>query len=441
MAKLIASQRKLGLVRRKLVTDAGGALCCCTRPDLYQVFVDCCDGIPRFAVSQTALNAIRARCGPLATLGLIVRLDGARTCYRDQGITMLTKEQVIAAGYEAIENDRRLTCVETSSAYPPSRCYTQSCPYCTSECCLTGLYRKQCPILMPDSLPKNNVCCSYGRQATRTEKYSTRYEAIEFTSLFTGGDDPFCQPPNHCYSELFSQRQIRTSSGEQVVRFTQCDAVGTPARPRVECIRAQHYASEQSVRRRWAFNEPKETDTNCLQYEDIPTNLQEERSQACIGVTDDTAILAISTFPNRPLRIVNTNPDGSQCIEIIESGGYGEGSVCENLVDFRTVCYGTNAGFPVKTSITNFSMSVGCSQGSYSFHQVTDWRADDTFACPEPGSLIRREIISHTASYSIAINAREGCAPTVCDKYARNGTISGSNDGTTLPLRGALELL
>lgn len=432
MARIIAIDRRPRVVNRRMLTDARGATCCCRDVARLYLFRECCDNLPRFAVTQAVRDELVRRCS--LTLGnfptiLVHQLgDQTKTCYSlDMTVGgTITREEAIAAGYPIIEDATRLECVDrTRPDLQPARCFASptECRECPRQCCLTAIWRKACPDAQRvDALPKANVCCSYGRQAERTWSYSLRTEDEVYRVLNNaGGIDPFCPPG--CHVELLTRRSVGTRSGRETAIFTACpDSLPVPV-DAFRCVSAAHYQSEDTLLRRWNFLDPRPGDASCLTSEDTSTS-SEYRSQDCLART----IIPLEDvgggigFKARPTRIARGN--GRRCNQYIQNGG-GE-PACD---DVQEVCtddlYGDpNSGYTITTE-TTFRYGLACNQGSYYWRQVIEVRTGDRFTtdCPR-GALVSRSVIEERSEWSIRVLDRRECPTNVCDGYARDGTIS-----------------
>ena len=433
MGRVLLIDRQPRIVDRRLVT-AEAASCCCKPTDRYRQLLNCCDLQAYKVAPQSVIDQVLSACGLTdRQLDVIVRIDGDPACYR-LGIFALTLEQVQTAGFPIVADANAIRCVPTSPVFPPERCYTETCPECSSDCCLIGLYRKNCPDLIADAVPKANVCCNYGRQATRIETYDTRITEEAFTSLNSSGSDPFCPPG--CYSELLTRRSDTQESGTQTVRFTRCDDTGQLLNL-VECLSGQHYRSSTGFRRRRAFLDPLPSDANCLTYDDVPDQLVENRFTGCIGMENEPPILAPPTFPPRPRYTVTTGTNGQPCVTINQGGDL----LCQELNNHRSACVVVVSGGyrEVETTITTFRMSVQCFQGSYFLEQTSERRAYGA-ECPADGSLVARRTFSHRATYSIQLNSRSLCPSSACDGFQREGDQASLPNSplAPLPIEGAL---
>lgn len=436
MGRLLLIDRQPRLVDRRLVV-ADAASCCCPETERYLRLFNCCDLQTYKVISVTAYNVVVDRC-PLNDRGfdLILRVQGDPACYRVD-LFSISREQAETAGLGIIDDPEQVRCVPTSTAFPSFRCYTETCPPCTTDCCLLGLYRKNCPELIADATLKANVCCNYGRQATRIESYESRTTEEGYTFLNSDGFDAWC--PGGCFSEMFTYRRQSQEAGRQTVRYTRCDATGNPVNL-VECLDGQHYRASSGIRRRWAFRDPRPTDTNCLQYDDIiDPQPVEENFRGCIGMSNEPPILAPPTFPPRLRYTTAPGPGGTICRTIGEFGTL----LCQDLSNHRSSCVVLETGGyrEIETTTTTYRFNVSCYQGSSYLEQLIERRAYGA-ECPVDGSLVARRTIMRRASYSIQTNSRSLCPSNACDGFQREGDVT-TGFGlpiAPLPIEGALGL-
>lgn len=422
MARIIAIDRRPRVVNRRMLTDARGATCCCRDVARLYLFRECCDNLPRFAVTQAVRDELVRRCS--LTLGnfptiLVHQLgDQTKTCYSlDMTVGgTVTRDEAIAAGYPIIEDATRLECVDrTRPDLQPARCFASptECRECPRQCCLTAIWRKACPdVQVVDALPKANVCCSYGRKARRIYRTSMRYENVSYLTLNTAAvPDAWC-PYVGCLQELFGQRVNTQRDEEDVSVYTACPDVLPPDNNAYICERRSVYTRDASTTRRWAFADPRPTDTDCLTHEDTVSD-QEYRNNDC---GPDYGLIP-ATFPRRLGRNRRPRP---LCDELVFGGSE---PVCNDIdetcveVDLQ---YGTT-----RTTRTIFRYGVTCNQGSAFFRQEVEVRSNAGVSAPcAPDKLISRSTFEQSWSYSIQVLDRRECPTNVCDGYARDGTIS-----------------
>lgn len=407
--------------------------CCCETPeDTVFIFKECCDETPGFAISKAAYDQLTANgCFTRETSGRpnLLRRTGSNICYKDASdiLNPLTKSQAIAAGYEIIDDIANLVCVNPTSN-SSLRCFAeeQDCRECPTQCCIVTLFRKNCPdVTITETLPKANICCNLGRQARRVYRESLRYQETEYTYL-NGSEfpDPWC-PITGCLQELFLRTYSTQTNLEDVSIYTRCPTgtTGTSA----ECVTRNYYEKSDGVSRRWAFREPRTTDTNCLQYEDVPFN-EEYRNNDCGP--------AGNIYGNFPPRIRRSPRPRPEC----DVYNWIDGNpICQDIDNTCTYVDLQN-GMTTKTR-TVFEYEVGCFQGSARYRVEYEVRTNNGFASPcLPNKFLFKSTLERTWSYSILTTRRDNCPSNACSGYEQTGLIASSFEGPQ-PIQGALNLL
>jgi len=439
MAKIIAIDGRVRAANRRLVTDALGAPCCCVDVGRLYIFRECCDNLPRFVVTQAVRDELIQRCS--LTLGsfptILVRQQGSNTCYSLDITTAgtITREDAIRAGYPIIEDAQTLECVDrTRPDLQPNNCFASptQCRPCPRQCCLTHIYRKNCPdIHVADALPKANICCSYGSRARRIYRHEMRYQRENYLTLNTAAiPDPWC-PYTGCLQELFGERVSTQRNEEDISLYIACPDVLPPNNRRHVCESYSLYTRDTSTTRRWAFAAPRPTDTNCLQYEDT-VNDQENRNNDC---GPDGGLIP-SGFPRRMGRIARRRPECD-----VYAIGAGD-PVCDDI-DVTCVIGDVNDQ-AYTTERLIYRYGVSCTTGSAYYRLERETRSGRQIAGPcQPDKLIARETMEMRWSYSIQILDRRDCPTNICDGYARSGSVSTFpvGPGLVTPTEGAFLFL
>lgn len=403
--------------------------CCCVTPqqNLYVVGYNCCEGwesVPRIAVKLDIVRQLESQCS--WEYALIVRLAGNESCFQLVALfgntipyyVFSTREAAVAAGLTIVEDRNLIQCVTNNRENPQVRCGTQSCPECPRNCCFVHIYPKECPDFhrLPTDKPKENLCCSWGRDYTITINYNTRL-VEEYYNLI---------------GELYVKNVV-TYSGSEVVRRIMCDANDPDVPGGIECLSASHYKSQEfTTRDGTTFSE--ERLNRCI------TPAYPVRQSAPIYGPGDTVVWpSVTVFPARPGRTVGINPDGSSYTTITFDGGdlNVDGPVCNDLDEFvSSLIYAVDRNDTTEERFTTtFRYGLTCLQGSSLFDQTREVisRPDNT--------LYARVRFVHRASFSVAINSNTFCPRTVCDGYAQTGNIVSLSGLPPQPIQGALNLL
>jgi len=446
MAKIIAIDRKLRHLDRKLVLDTDDATCCCGGP-AYLIFRDCCTGVVTFAVREDIARIVRQSC-PDTRFLYVFKIDGRDQCNFHDPIAPTQQSRVDLLyvqvnGIPIIDDAGRLSCVPTLQSNNWARCYTTSCPVCdTANCCLRGFYRKRCPVLETGG-GEALVCCNFGNNPTGTYYWNKRRTTEEYTYIRSGSIDGFCPPG--CYSELLRRRAFNQWTGRIVYNYRICDNDGFRIGNGLgTCLSRDDYTRMDELTRLYAIEGHVENATNCTQYRDVLRNY-ENRITDCSGYQrgpyDILPGYSDTWFPLVRATRLAGDPDGGECTEFI--------SVPSNVVLGAEICNSVNGhvatctrrfggALEVTTYTTSFVMTIGCGEGRFYFDQVAETRAEGQWACPDPGSLLRRTHETWEATYSISMPSRRFCDADMCDGYV---TEPGSGPDIGVVPRGALALL
>ena len=410
--RLLAQRVGQGL---KFVLD-----CCCDEPqtDSFVVGYNCCEGwgsIPRIAIRLDIARQLESGCQ--WEWALMVRLNGGESCYRLTPFQVISREQT--AGMIVVENRNQVECVPNSRTYPGVRCGTETCPPCPANCCFIHIYPKDCPDFhrVPDENPKNNICCSWGRDYTIRIRYNTRL-VEEFYGL-TGG---------------FVNRNIYQWAGDETTRRLVCNENAGPTPDDIRCIEAQHYRRVESTLNPEANFEDRIN--RCI------TPAYPVRQTAPIyGPNNTIEWPSVTVFPARPGRRRSVNENGTIFIAIgFDSGEspFEDGPVCEELDNFVSVQQTTaDRDTWIETIYTTtFRYGISCLQGSSYFDQM-----EEVVSRPD-NTLLSRRTFRHEASFLVTVNSSTFCPPTVCEGYAQTGNvIVFPGWPPPQPIQGALNLL
>lgn len=433
MAKIIAIGRNPRVFERRLVTDDGGASCCCETRELVFLVFTCCDLIPKFAVTRRVRDELFERCGdrwPSDRANLFKR-RGSNECLKfpnpyTDGVeyASLWRDEAEEAGFEIIDNADLFTCVATDSPNPIyNRCYATGtdCPPCPRLCCLKRTWAKKCgepnnPFPDPPVQgPSETLCCLYGRVADRKWYYRRQDETVQYFWPLNavGSTDPWC--PSGCYTELFAARFKRVTTYEETMRFSRCnsdlewDFTQT-------CLGARGYESSESVSRVYGFTD--RTLPSCLSYRDTFDNPDDIFTNECTNRN-------LVPIPNRINRYQRTNSDGLPCWwYTLDTGpGLPEDKFCGSSVSSRCTI---RLGEYFVTQQVTYRYNVTCKQGLYFVLIDEEWRWAPDGIVPEGceairGSLFRKTRTQIENNYDIRVVARDGCNESECDGYAREG--------------------
>ena len=446
MAKILAIDGRVRAANGRLITDARGAPCCCPAERRYRIFYNCCDlgsSTPLMAMAPAVFDHITATCQPVPDL--VVRVVGQRACYTPGTATAsVTREDAVARNLLIVENIAQVQCVPTRDDLPVDQCYTESCPECPQDCCLTDYFRHDCPDIqyvvlangVPD--PKRNRCCVYGREAEVIWSHDVRTTEEQYTSFQYGEATNGCPPG--CYDNLLAFRRNSQVTERYVNRFRACEPDGTNPIRFVDCISGERYVRLALLTRR------RDDPNNCLGYVD-DVNDQESRSSDCwTNFAEGYPLPPIELFPSRPCRQLVRNYDGTTYFAITESCG-GDPPTPDTVCEPFTGFYGVQRqqldrnAYTETEYVTTFRYGVDCFSGSYVFDQRATTKQYG-LGCPRDGALLATYHIIRTASYSIRTTASDGCDRSICDGFrTATPTAPFPFPSPPSPVLGGLELL
>lgn len=419
MAKLIAPDRKFGIVNRRIVTDDGGASCCCNND--VRLVRPCCGYIPTFAITAGVENALTQRCGDRWRFDRspIFKRRGRNECLTfDQ---LIPRPQAESQGLEIVDDPDVFTCVATEVDNPiANRCYTEArdCPPCPNNCCLRSLYPKKCPTRQNPGNPNlDYVCCLYGRVADQTWYQNIRLNEEFYWSPVNaiGSNDPWC--PSGCYVDLLNTRLETVITRRETMRFTQCNADHT-YEVSSECLNANSFGYGSEVRRYHGFHD--RTLPSCTSYRDVFFPPTDYSSDQCTNYT-------LAPDLPRLYRIQVRDVNGQLCWIYSTESFAGEVYCGETLSSDCTYPY---ASTTIRQQIT-YQRTVNCFGARFFLLTNTEIRHAPDADVPEGCEAIRGSLIQKTRSqieisYSISTVQRDGCYESQCDGYSRE------DDGTPI---------
>ena len=417
------------------------------------MFYNCCDlsnSVPVMAMAPSLFDAVRAACAPGwspgQSLDLVVRVPGSVACFTPGSMTAeVTRDDAIARNLIVVDPGTTVECVPTDDTLPADRCYTETCPICPQECCITNYYRHQCPdiqdVVISNGVPdrKRNRCCVYGREADFIWTMQSREVTESYTSFSLYSPWRGCGPG--CYDELLTDRNITTIYQRYHNKYRECDADGSLPVFQFECVSGEsQFLRESTLRRR-------DSEDNCLAYVDDVTT-QNIRNNDCFpfGASPDRVPLPPpGLFPARPTRGIVQNYDGTTHFPISEGGAgtLDNRTVCSDIAGFRSVSKAQidRDAWTETEWVTTFQYGVGCFQGRYHFDQMATTRMYGV-GCPRDGSIVARYHFIRTATYSIRTTSMEHCDRSICDGFQRDDRqiiLPGPLDPQ--PIFGAMEML
>jgi hypothetical protein len=464
--RILAQRIEQGL---KFVAD-----CCCINqgePNLI-LFLECCDSVPRFAVTRQAYDILVQRCPRTVDLPLyqplIVKINNAENeaCYREGDITQqITREEAVRLGYTIYDNPDSFRCSRGDNA--PSRlCGWSECRECyPNQCCLTELYDKECSysFLVPNSTPKKNICCNYGRKLRRRATYTQTIQRSRWTFLNNSVQSSFCNVG--CYSPLPRERFFEQLSYNIEDEFTKCDDLGQPLGG-VDSWNQTNIRNDRSYRiedifTRYGFDGDVNLPTCMSSRDEVRASLQINDND----IRDNNRIFPFF-WPGRTQRVQSQAlPPRDNCFgfwfltpftqdgSIITSGAYipyGPTQLqCDDVFGHVYECVIAYGAYRLRIITDRYQYGTACDRGQYILSQTIEvianrpqgWPENEPL-CPAQGTLLERIRVDVSCTYFIESVSRSWCNPRTCDGYARTGTISPIPFPIIpQPIQGALSLL
>lgn len=436
--------------------------CCCeTQGEPYLIlFFECCDEIPRFAITQQVYDELTRRC-PQVDPGqfMLVKFRGSEneTCYveGDSFTGRILREEAVRLGYTIYETADIFDCSRGDGA-TPNRCGWSECPLCyPNQCCLTELYNRDCTFwaLNVNSDPTKNVCCNYGRKIRRTARYSETCQRTRWTFLNNAVQDSFCNIG--CYAPLPRERAYSQVVWETEDEFEKCNDNGESQYVRTNLSRLRQQRDQRFFTKYGFDGDPRLS--TCL------SSLEEELANLNI-IDDDVPLDFLARIlPSRwPQRLARVTPgQGCQGHWFFGPGCGGFASEgarlpneraetqCEDVYGHVFRCTLPQTGYRFEVSTERYTHSMSCNSGQYDLFQIYSlystrplgWPENEPL-CPPENTLLERVIVTVSCTYFIETLSRTYCDPRACDEYRRTGTISPITAPAIPPSTvGALTLL
>lgn len=460
--RLLAQRVGQGL---KFVLD-----CCCEtqgEPDLH-LFYECCDPVPRFAITNQAYNALTSRCPQVdPPQFMLVKFRGAEDniCYRegDLGNGRISREEAVRLGYTIYETPATFDC-SRGDGTRDNRCGWSGCRQCyPNQCCLTQLYDKECSLslLIPNSVPKKNVCCNYGRVLRRRASYSQTIQHFRRTFLNQGVSDSFCAAG--CYAPLNRDREYEQLVYNIEDEFTKCfdngDPVGSDGSWLQRNLRNDRYYRVERIRTVYGFDGDPNLPTCLSSRDEVLSDLTINDN----NVPNNNTIFPFF-WPNRLQRISSQPlPPRDNCFgfwflpfypAILDTPNtyfpFGEAQIqCDDVYGHVYECIIAYGTYRLKIITDRYTHSASCNQGQYSLayavevysHRPQGWPENEPL-CPPENTLLERFRIDVSCTYFIETLSRTNCDPQTCNGYAKTGNMTPVPFPLLpQPIQGALNLL
>lgn len=396
--KKVGDRFKL-LVQKLAFTSKFVSDCCCTDRGRYGLWQECCDGNPQIYVPFALLDSISCTSGTIKY---------GPNCYNYVTFSSVTRQEAIDSGLTVVEDSSLIECIADGAGGAP--CQSPPCRLCPQDCCMISIIPKGCSMVVSPN-PTDNLCCNYGRVATRQITKIERDTFTYNTSVNASAGDTYCPPG--CSFGLFAFRSDRNLAYSDTATFQQCDSTGQRDERMTSCD-AMFVSTNMQQTRRYGFEGG--LPIACLQYTDTFTGPDEVRNSDCQyqgGIRN-------FDFPG-PMLV-----DGQMVCEIFNRI---ESPDCDNSTP--PGCW---------TYTTDMRRDAGCFSGSFELTVTGVKRASPDSECPPPGTVVATSRVYRLYTYSIRKDSSSFCEGNrFCDDYfaGRNRTPSPNPDSDG----GALILL